>query len=278
MNRIIMLIKQHLNGHEVRFLTAPNGKPVVIAADVIFLLKGNKQNTNTFVKNYIRDKWVIEMPNPNGGRPVKCIFEPGVYQLCSNPFFQSEFALEFQDWLFEKVLPTLAKKGLATAPIQNETVEQYKERDSKLLELNSKLLAENKLLKIERDVAIEDRDQMGFEYVTHIVKDVFGIPMKQYDRGMPVNKTYLQVLEGIEKHFNNLNLLGHNQVIESLSAKEKLLSSWVDECEHIQRCQLKTKWQRHHNFWKFVQFYISTRGKKKVREGLMNWLSHVNIV
>lgn len=182
-----------------------------------------------------------------------------------------ELAIDFAQWCnvhfriwTNRAIKEVIKEGGYISPAA--TPEQLEGLQNQIKELQAKY-----------EIAIEDRDQMGFEYVTHIVKDVFGIPMKQYDRGVPVNKTYLQVLEGIEKHFNNLNLLGHNQVIESLSAKEKLLSSWVDECEHIQRCQLKTKWQRHHNFWKFVQFYISTRGKKKVREGLMNWLSHVNI-
>lgn len=106
-----MFLTEQFKSTNVRFLKAPNGQPVIIAADFVEVLKGNKANTATIVKNNVREKWWIDLPNPKGGKAVRCLFEPGAYQLASNPMFTTEFAEEFQDWLFEVALPKLRASG-----------------------------------------------------------------------------------------------------------------------------------------------------------------------
>jgi len=106
-----MFLTEQFKDINVRFLKAPNGEPVIIAADFVAALKGDKLNAADLVKKNVRAKWWIDLPNPNGGRPVRCLFEPGAYQLVGNSSFRTEFAEEFQDWLFEGVLPKLRASG-----------------------------------------------------------------------------------------------------------------------------------------------------------------------
>jgi len=107
---------EQFEGLNVRFLKAPNGQPVIVGADLINGLKGDKYNAAVIIKNNVRSKWWIDLPNPKGGKSIRCLFEPGAYQLAGNPMFQSEFAEKFQDWLFEEVLPKLRASGGYISP------------------------------------------------------------------------------------------------------------------------------------------------------------------
>lgn len=136
-----MFLVEQFKDINVRFLKAPNEEPVIIAVDLIEALKGDKANTADLVKKYVRSKWWIDLPNPNGGRPFRCLFEPGAYQLAGNPMFQTDFAEAFQDWLFEDILKKLRTSGGYIMP--SATSEQLEA----LREEHLKDLAEKKLLK-----------------------------------------------------------------------------------------------------------------------------------
>jgi prophage antirepressor-like protein len=140
---------EKFEGLEVRFLKAPNGEPVVVGADLLNGLKGDKYNAANIIKNNVRAKWWIDLPNPNGGKPIRCLFEPGAYQLAGNPMFQSEFAEKFQDWLYEEVLPKLRASGGYIMPTAS----------SEQLEA---LQAEISTIQQERDKAIWQRDRAEF--------------------------------------------------------------------------------------------------------------------
>lgn len=128
-----MFLVEKFQSVKLRFLNAPNGEPVVIASDLVEALKGNKANTADIVKKYVRAKWWIDLPNPNGGRQVRCLFEPGAYQLAGNPMFQTDLAFEFQDWLYEKVLPKLRASGGYISP--DATSEQLEALQGEIFQL-----------------------------------------------------------------------------------------------------------------------------------------------
>jgi prophage antirepressor-like protein len=131
------------------FYKAPNGEPVVSAASLIRALKGNANNAAAIARANVRSKWIVEIPTLKGGKPIVCLFEPGAYQLAGNPMFQTELAEEFQDWLFEDVLPKLRASGGYIMP--NATSEQLEA-----------LQAEISTIQQERDKAIWQRDRAEF--------------------------------------------------------------------------------------------------------------------
>lgn len=132
----MLLAQFDFKNSPLEFYKAPNGLPVVSAASLVKALKGYSTNAARIARNNVREKWLIEIPTPNGGKPKLCLFEPGAYQLAGNPMFQTELAEEFQDWLFEKVLPKLRASGYYVMPtatseqleaVQKE-IHQLKER------------------------------------------------------------------------------------------------------------------------------------------------------
>jgi len=96
-------LAEKFQDNSVRFLKTGGGQIVAYGSDVVKALKGDAQNAAKIIETNVRSKWWIDMPNPNGGLMVRCLLEQGVYQLCANPKFDSDFALTFQDWLFETI-------------------------------------------------------------------------------------------------------------------------------------------------------------------------------
>jgi hypothetical protein len=92
-----------------RVFTTEDGKDLYVGSEVCRNL-GREDNFARTIKTYVKAKWWIEYPNPNGGKPILCLFEPGVYQLASNPIFNTEWADQFQDFMFEVVVPKLKEE------------------------------------------------------------------------------------------------------------------------------------------------------------------------
>lgn len=178
---------EHFRDVEVRFLTAPNGQPVVVAADAVEALKGNRTNTSAIVKKYVREKWVIDMPNPNGGKALKCLFEPGLYQLAVNPMFQTEFALTFQDWVFEEVLPKLRAEGGYIMP--NATQQQ--------LEALGKQVEEERRLK---QIA-EGRADVAERKIEHY-NSIYGTTLKDFYRTLKA--VFKSKFTAKDEHFRSI--------------------------------------------------------------------------
>lgn len=151
----------------LRFLKAPNGEPVIIATDLIEALKGNKNNSSEIVKNNVRSKWWIDLPNPNGGHKIRCLFEPGAYQLAGNPMFQTDIAEQFQDWLFEEVLPKLRASGYYIMP--TATSEQLEAAQAEINKLSKKYVESERLRINARNSVISN----GFIPIAQVNK-IFG--------------------------------------------------------------------------------------------------------
>jgi prophage antirepressor-like protein len=110
----------------LQFYKAPNGEPVITAYSLIKALKGDTMNAARIAKNNVRSKWTVEIPNPNGGRAILCLFEPGAYQLAGNPMFQTELAEKLQDYMFEKVMVKLRSQGYYIAKTDDVTLAAMK--------------------------------------------------------------------------------------------------------------------------------------------------------
>lgn len=150
---------------KLRFLKAPNGESVVIATDLIEALKGNKNNSSEIVKNNVRAKWWIDLPNPNGGHKIRCLFEPGVYQLAGNPMFQTELAESLQDYMFEVVFPKIRASGgyimpTATSDEVQALVAEYKEENLRLSADNQVLVAKVEELQTTQEELIDTSYQL----------------------------------------------------------------------------------------------------------------------
>ena len=99
-----MLTIFQFKDNDIRFV---DGKPV--ANDVAKVL-GYADPTNTIRKKVkAKYKGVAKISTPGGIQSVIVLEEPGVYQLTMGSKLPS--AEEFQDWLFEEVLPQIRKTG-----------------------------------------------------------------------------------------------------------------------------------------------------------------------
>jgi prophage antirepressor-like protein len=94
----------------VQVFITEDKKELFHGADVCRAL-GRSDNFARTIKTFVKSRWWIEYPNPKGGKPILCLFEPGLYQLATNQVFDSEFASSFQDLVFEEVLPKLRADG-----------------------------------------------------------------------------------------------------------------------------------------------------------------------
>lgn len=129
----------------VEIFITEDGKELFHGADVCRAL-GRSDNSARTIKTFVKPKWWIEYPNPKGGKPVLCLFEPGLYQLATNPIFNSEFASKFQDLVFEVVLPKIrASRGFIMPGTTSEEV-QALVAEYQSLQKQNKLLADNRQL------------------------------------------------------------------------------------------------------------------------------------
>lgn len=216
------------------------------------------------------------------GKPSWWVNKPGLYQM----IFRSNHnkAVKFQRWVFEEILPSLEEKGVATAPLQNETIEQYKERESKLLALNTKLIE-------ERDAAVEDCHQMAFESFAHICYDCFGITIDEYKHflkfgyGFNYKKfptiSYEKLLTKIHKYFNRLVLMEHKPDFRTPAKQAEIIAKWNEKRPNKEKnereLKVTSRFQQKHDFLAFVIFLVDFEKNKLVKEGLINWTETVNL-
>lgn len=92
------------NDQEIRFI---DGNPVANDVAAILGYKDPANAVNRLVKP--KNKGVADLQTPGGIQPVAVLKEAGIYQL----IFSSKLAgaEEFQDWVFEDVLPSIRKTG-----------------------------------------------------------------------------------------------------------------------------------------------------------------------
>lgn len=124
-----------------------NGKEFYKANDVCIALR--LANTSEQVKR-IKDKWVFKFADglSNSGKALY-LSEPGLYAM----IFRSKTlqASEFQDWVFEEVLPKLRTSGGYIMPTAtSEQLEALQSEITNLQNENQKLLVQNTNLESSR--------------------------------------------------------------------------------------------------------------------------------
>lgn len=111
MSNLITLNFQHSD--TVRIFLDENGTPLFVAKDVAKTL--GYANTKDAIARHCRG--VVKhypLPTQGGTQAVRVIYEPDVYRLIFGSKLQS--ATQFQDWVFNEVLPSIRKTGQYTAP------------------------------------------------------------------------------------------------------------------------------------------------------------------
>ena len=106
MNELIQTFDFHT--HEVRTAIHQNGEPYFCLPDVATVLEISNANPSRF---NLDEKGIHKMYTPTSGgvQEVTFISEPNLYRV----IFRSnkEQAKQFQDWVFNEVLPTIRKTG-----------------------------------------------------------------------------------------------------------------------------------------------------------------------
>ena len=122
MNELIQIFNFHT--HEVRTAIHENGEPYFCLPDVLSILGLESRSTSKF--NF-DDKGVEKLATPtNGGvQEVTFISEPNLYRV----IFRSnkEQAKQFQNWVFNEVLPTIRKTGSYKAEPKELTAKEKAE-------------------------------------------------------------------------------------------------------------------------------------------------------
>ena len=213
---------ENFRGVQINFLKAANGEPVAVGADIVELLKKTRQNSARVIENNVRCKWWVDLPNPNGGKPIRCLFEPGVYQLCSNPVFTTDFAEEFQDWVFEEVLPKLRASGGYIIP--NATSEQLAALQNEISNLQSQIKSKDKTiytLDCDRQFRREMYTLLQLMKVSHDDIDVILRNINYTDTEL-MQQFYLEVC----KFINNDPIYDRARYGNRKLSKEKFITRW----------------------------------------------------
>lgn len=150
-------------GQEVRFV---DGKPV--ANDVAAILGYTDPAKAVSVKVKPKNKGLTKMVTPGGTQSVTVLEKPGIYQL----IFGSKLpaAQQFQDWVFEEVLPSIEKTGSYSIHTPQTYIEALKalvaaEEQKELLK------AENQILEEENHHLSEVVDELfDFSSIIRIAK------------------------------------------------------------------------------------------------------------
>lgn len=147
---------------EIRATLGANGEPLVCALDVAKAL--GYKNPAKAVTQHCKGVTVLETPTSGGVQPIKFITEPNVYRLVMRS--KTERAEEFQDWVYEEVIPAIRHTGgyvmtkqddtpemiMARAVmIAQDTIERYKQRQRELEIANREQSAQITVMKPKAD-------------------------------------------------------------------------------------------------------------------------------
>ena len=96
---------------EVRFV-GTSEVPEWVSADILAILypEADKRNYSNYLAT-VPIKWRDhkQVMTPGGPQDMVTLFEPGLYRLINRS--DSPYALPFQEWLYEEVLPSIRKTG-----------------------------------------------------------------------------------------------------------------------------------------------------------------------
>jgi len=102
--------------NNVRVISDDNGTPLFVANDVAQAL--GYVEANRAVRQHCKGGAKHTTLSTDGGnQKLRVIYEPDVYRLIFGSKLES--ATQFQDWVFEEVLPTIRQTGSFATPTQN---------------------------------------------------------------------------------------------------------------------------------------------------------------
>lgn len=105
------------HGHQVRVLTAEDGEPRWVAADVAKILGyRSAPEISRFVRD--RHKGVEILDTPGGPQRMTVLTEAGLYAAIMKS--RAAGAAEFQDWVTDEVLPAIRRHGGYLTPEKTE--------------------------------------------------------------------------------------------------------------------------------------------------------------
>lgn len=171
MTKLMNAIKEFTNKEfgAVSTLTTNEGKILFKANDILEALGYKKNNWSTILNRKCKHITKCEVPNPQSlDKTIEMNFIPegDVYRLIASSKLPS--AEKFERWVFEEVLPNVRKTGmyiddnvldklLSDPDTTIKILERYKE------ERTAREIAENKVLLLEEEKAINEHKVMAYE-------------------------------------------------------------------------------------------------------------------
>ena len=112
------------------------GREYYRAIDVCSCLR--LSNPTVAIQRHVKSKYIFQFNDgTNRAGLTNYLSEPGVYQLIFKS--KTQFAEEFQDWVFEEVLPKLRNQGLYITHDNDESLVDYEAREKALIAENNRL-------------------------------------------------------------------------------------------------------------------------------------------
>ena len=128
----------YFNDDEIQILLDDNNNPWWVASDVCQLL-GLGNTTEALRAIPDKNKLVSKILRPGQRRAVNLINESGLYRLIVRS--GKPVALQFQDWIFEKILPEIRRTGSYSVKelSKDERLKQLAESTLELLQIKQQL-------------------------------------------------------------------------------------------------------------------------------------------
>lgn len=124
-----------------------DGQPWLVAADVCRAI-GLDQVSRAVSRLKDAQKGVTEITTPGGKQKVTVVNEPGVYRLIGRS--NKPEAERFQDWVYEKVLPTIRKTGRYDANLA-----RYKAEELAVIEADPRVHTMRRLLELTEEQTVQ---------------------------------------------------------------------------------------------------------------------------
>lgn len=149
-----MLQKFNFQDHTVRVVLDDNNQPMFVAKDIATIL--GYADTRKAINTHCDGEVILRpLPTKGGTQEMRVIYEPDLYRLIFGSKLPS--AKQFQNWVFEEVLPSIRTKGaynltdnppLTYLESLELLIKKEKERQL-LLDTNQKLVIQKELAKLE---------------------------------------------------------------------------------------------------------------------------------
>lgn len=203
-----------------------NGQVWFLANDVCDIL--GYKNPRRTIALHCKEKGVTKRytPTSSGEQEMIYISEPNLFRLTVKS--KKDEAIQFEEWVFEDLLPTIRKTGKYELPKKTTVDQRTPLRDAVNLLVSKKAITYSEAYSIVHQrfnvASIEDlpQDQLSHavEYVHKVALEGEYIPKEiSTSRQVAVNKTNLSCLinsmEWIYKYYKEYNLLEVSRMLQS---------------------------------------------------------------